>query len=1500
MKHKKDMNTSIKYSKMKNTKFIIFSLLLFVLPSIGYATHIVGGDMTYRKISSDPVKKTSKFLITMNLRRDCFLGAPNAEFDREAKIRIYRTNGQLFMETTMPYMDDDTLNNYVQSDCGFEGTQVCVHETKYLKTLDLPAYEGGYIIAYQRCCRNGSINNIVEPLETGATYSVTIPKESFTSINSSPSFKQWPAVYICANKDLDFDNSATDPDGDSLVYKLCTPKIGLTRTAPQDYPSAPPYTDLTWKAPFDLSNLMGGVPLAIDPKTGRMTANPNAIGQYVIGVCVEEYRNGVKIGEIRRDFQYNVRTCSQPPTAIFTAPSNLCNETKVVFENNSLAANAYEWNFNFPSTDTIYKSKLQNPTFTYPGNGTYQVKLTVIRNSDNCKDEEVKTIKITDLPYNAKFDYDIKACNPDGTISAILTDKSTTDDPGAISNKWHWELTQDGVTTTATTNPAEFIINPRDFSVKLDVEASNACKGSISQNVDFDSKVFESNFDIVLDGCDPNNNLQVLLVDSSQLLNDNFVVTERKWLVSYGGNPPVQLFGNNVVASVPRTNFTVSLDVNTDKNCRNTLSKDFVITDILPSVDFNFALSGCDFENNAVISMIENSNDSVTYSTVSAYTWTFKDQNLTGKNIEYVTTLQDSFVSKLTLTFANNCTSEVSKPISINQLRPKVDYSYKAADCPNDSTVSILFKYEDKDSKGLGNKGINWLIGEENTINPYTNNLVTVDVPKDSTIFGSIFTEFDNGCKDTLLREFIPGPYATLKFIEDSLVLCPNEVKHLIANGNPLFDYTWTPTTNLDLTKPYDPIVTAKSDQTYEVIVSDGFCNVKGKVNVEVLESLVLSIAGEETTCDGSVFLVASGGFGEGTYTWYTDTLLTQKVFEGDTLKTLFNTIQQKYFVTFKSKKACNAEPANINVINQTPRFDVVSPIELCFGDKRPTNNVFNLVPTHNNSIKWDADPHIVSGENTLKPVVTTIDSLEKAFTLYFTAVNQFGCDYRDSVRFVVTPNPVVDFSYEVKDCKNFQVCFKFNKISSGQLFGTPKWTFGDSKTSPGAENVEICNTYPKAGTYYVVLSNLSQQCPFKDVIDTIVLNDQFPVFDNDSAEDCINTDYTLTLPDKAKGQNYVWQDTKGNTISTLPNPKVDIKSDTSFILKVEDDNGCAFNDTFSVKAFVFDAKLKVDTLVCTYGIYPITTTVNAGVNFSYNWSPANAIVSGGNTANPTVDVAKATKYTVKLTNTQLGCTTEETVEFKTFKFDSKKNVPPIYCLNQTANPSITVLPALNYQYEWTPASLIASGGNTSSPTVNIVGDGKIYVKVTNTDLGCVLRDSFIVDPTELVLQVEAEPSGEVRKGQTVELTIVDPQPGYTYTWSNGFVGTSQNVKIDEEVTFTVTATDQNGCEGDDEISFKIKPVQCTEDVFLPTAFSPNADGNNEILFVRSAYPIEMELVVYNRWGQEVFSSKDQNVGWDGTLRGEALAPDTYAYWLKAKCAEGDEIVKRGNISLIR
>ncbi len=1589
------MNTLKKY-RMKDIRISIFSILLLILlPLVSNATHIVGGDITYKYLGPGTAAGQNKYQITLVVRRDCSKknGKDNNEpFDKKAFIAIFKDEVDgagnpihaFFKQLEIPYASNNEVDGTIESNCGFEGEQICYQETKYVDVVSLPTNprgNGGYTFTYQRCCRNGTLVNIQAPLETGSTYTVYLSKKSFELKNSSPKFDNWPNVYLCVNEDLNFISKTSDVDGDSIAYKLCTPFSGLTKSIPiitaQSEANAPPYNLVSYTAPFSLANLMGGVPLAINAKTGLMTAKPNAIGQYVATICIEEWRNGVKLSEVRRDFQYNTRVCSPPPTAIFEAPANLCNEKTIAFVNKSISSQVFKWSFNVPSTDPAFKSTLKDPTFTFPGNGTYNVKLFVQRNSDKCADSITKTIKITDLPYNADFDYDIKACNPDGTISVVLTDKSTTADVGAVSNKWNWVLTQGSVTKTSTTNPAEFVINPGNFSVKFDVDASNACKGTVSRNVIYNTKVFESDFKVALDGCDANNNLMIKLTDLSQDLNDNYTVTDRKWTVTYG-TTTIPLSGNDVVVSIPRVNYTVTLDVNTNKNCKNTVTKNFKITDFLPIADFNFVLSGCDLDNKAIITLTENSNDAVQYATVSAYKWKFKDQNLNGNTIEYITSLRDSFDVKMTIDFANNCQTDTSKTISVNQLRPKVQYTYSAVECPTDSTVDLLFTYINTGNQGLNNDGINWNIGNVTDIQTYTGNTIKITLPKDSTIYGSVKTKFSNGCIDEVEKTFLPGPFATLKIISDSLTLCPLEKKNLITSGNPALTYTWTPTLGLDLSNPANPILTADKDQIYNVIVNDGLCSVKGKVVVDVLEAIKLDIDGSQNTCDGSVNLKGLGAVGPGSYVWYKDAAATQKVGEGETLATSFNTGEQIYYLQFNATSVCKAIPSSIKVINQTPILDVIGPYKFCTGDTIKTNNVFNQVPGHTNSYTWNTDPHIVSGGNTINPTVGTINNTEKDFTLYFKTKNQFGCELNDSLRFEIIPNPVVDFAFNVKDCNTNEVCFKFN--TNAQLFGLPKWSFGDSKTAPGANGVEVCNKYNSTGEYKVVLSNLTDLCPFKDVVKTLKLNATFQVFDKDNAENCIDKSYTLMLPAKAVGRDFKWLDIDGKLLSTEANPKVDIKSDTSFVLNVKDDNGCPFNDTFFIKAFVYDLALDVQDTVCKEGTYTIKATANPGINFAYVWTPANAIVSNGTTANPTVDVSKATKYTAKLTHPTLGCTTEKSIEFNLFKFENKieipvevcetgiyeikasstsgantyewmpasavvsggntatpkvdvaksskfttkttnvkygcvteesvefkkfifdamLDVPQLFCIKSTVQPTINVKGTIGYLYEWTPNELIVSGGNTASPTVSVTGENLIKVKVTHPTLGCILKDSFRMDTSALDVTVNANPSGDVTKGALIDIFVENPNPAFTYKWSNGFVGVKQGVIVESDTSFTVTALDPKGCEGTATIRLKIRDPKCEEDVFIPTAFSPNGDGTNDQLFVRSSYIDVMELIIYNRWGQQVFTTKDIKIGWDGTFGGDELAPDVFAYWLVAKCSDGAEIKRRGNVSILR
>ena len=160
--------------------------------------------------------------------------------------------------------------------------------------------------------------------------------------NSSPDFGNYPLdAYFCVNNVKNFTQPVTDPDGDQLVYSLVAPMdegtgFGTGNTSPGSgiYPF---YPTCNFASGYSLSNMIGGSPqMSIDPNTGEITASPSIQGFFAFAVRVEEYRNGVKIGEVRRDAQYASLPCiiSNPP--IFSVNNGVSNPST-----NSIDVNTY-------------------------------------------------------------------------------------------------------------------------------------------------------------------------------------------------------------------------------------------------------------------------------------------------------------------------------------------------------------------------------------------------------------------------------------------------------------------------------------------------------------------------------------------------------------------------------------------------------------------------------------------------------------------------------------------------------------------------------------------------------------------------------------------------------------------------------------------------------------------------------------------------------------------------------------------------------------------------------------------------------------------------------------------------------------------------------------------------------------------------------------------------------------------------------------------------------
>jgi gliding motility-associated-like protein len=357
-------------------KSVAWIILFFTTGIRLYATHVVGGEISYEYLGG------TQYRITLKVYRDC--GPTNVNgtgFDENASVGIYLSgNGALYDGNFSLSLSSAVVSEVpiaLENPCFILPDGLCVERAVYSGTINLPANAQGYDITYQRCCRNPSIVNLDTPEDQGATFTTHVPGTSEASgNNSSAVFENFPPVALCLNAEFYFDHSAVDGDGDSLVYTFCAPMQGgsTTQPAPQP-PTGPPYNTVNWDTGFNSGYPITSNPaMAIDEATGFITGTATALGQYVIGVCVSEYRDGVLINTSNRDFQFNVTLCDPNIVASVPDQTDFCDGLTVQFGNTSINGSSFYWDFGVPDIDSD-TSNLATPSFTYPDQGVYTVML---------------------------------------------------------------------------------------------------------------------------------------------------------------------------------------------------------------------------------------------------------------------------------------------------------------------------------------------------------------------------------------------------------------------------------------------------------------------------------------------------------------------------------------------------------------------------------------------------------------------------------------------------------------------------------------------------------------------------------------------------------------------------------------------------------------------------------------------------------------------------------------------------------------------------------------------------------------------------------------------------------------------------------------------------------------------------------------------------------------------------------------------------------------------
>jgi len=455
-----------------------FSLVLGLLFSYQLsAEHIIGGEVTYECLGN------GQYRVEYHLYRDC--ATDNTDFDDIAFLTFFicDANGTCSDNNTQ---EDGTIE--------IDGTRGA--------PLFNPMTANSYVIAFQRCCRNETIVNIENPEFSGSTYKIEINPASQASCNSSPAFNNFPPTVICNNEPINFDHSANDPDGDSLVYFFCSPLLGGGIVGDLDLDPdgdardcdgvipQPACTNLEEEVLFISPTYSARTPMAGDPVvsidsvTGLITGIPNIQGQFVVGVCVEEYRDGQLLGSIQRDFQFNVAECIQNITAQIQSDEvrenigpngnvisrdfalTSCGQESVTFINESFERafiNDILWEFD---EGTIIRDDWDAEVM-FPEAGDYEGKLFLNPGSPQCIDSANIFVRILpDITANFNQSFDSCIVGPVSFVDSSFTEAS------AITN-WAWDL-GDGSTSNQQ-NLMHQYATVGNFDISLTVTDNNGC-----------------------------------------------------------------------------------------------------------------------------------------------------------------------------------------------------------------------------------------------------------------------------------------------------------------------------------------------------------------------------------------------------------------------------------------------------------------------------------------------------------------------------------------------------------------------------------------------------------------------------------------------------------------------------------------------------------------------------------------------------------------------------------------------------------------------------------------------------------------------------------------------------------------------------------------------------------------------------------------------------------------------------------------------------------------
>lgn len=1386
------INNIIWTAKKKGRANLVTILLLFLtlLSFSSYASHIVGGSISYKCDDSNGIKE---YEITLRVYRDCEFGASNAQFDSPASIGIFaganQSTNTLITDLRLFPIGDDTIEAVID-DCLFVPDDVCVHTTTYRGTVTLQPSQVGYQIVYQRCCRNHTISNIIDPDMTGASYTIGLTDQAMDECNNSPTFNQYPPIFICVGRPIDFDHSATDDDGDSLSYRLCTPIAGATFNNPRPQPPIVPYDQpIIWDEGYGLDDVLGGTgdPLQINPSSGHLTGDPTIQGQFVVGVCVDEFRNGVRLSTTRRDFQYNVGECEMVE-AVIEAPDGQCENLTVEFVGeNSPHTEEYQWFFNYPN-DMTATSTLANPTYTYPDTGTYVIKL-IAEPGSPCEDISFDTIQLYNNTLSADFRVETFDCG-DSTVVALI-DASIDDVSMAAS--WNWELVYGQTTLTSDEESPVFSV-PTNVSVTvtLNVTSQIGCTSTITQEF--------------ITGAD---NPDEIIPDTVMVCRGNGVMLNPEvdpattynyvWSPSEGLDDPNS---PNPVATVTE-NTVYSVTVSPANNICNFTKEVTVLVFDPPALSYS-AEESCDGLTVTFTNESENTD---------SFSWTIGDITFDNENPTITFDSAGFYDIILTGDIRELCPDTLRETIEVREKTLEAAIEVALSDCTADSvTVTFL------DATVISEDTVvawEWTFSNGETSDIQNPELM---LTTDQQIIATLKVTTSDDCMDTVQDTF------DIELIDlnipDTVRVCMGSSVELNPNPDLDFTYEWTPEEGLDDANSPNPVATVTENTTYTVNINaiNNACSFVETVEVIVIGITEAAFIADSSSCDGLTVFFTNQSVNADSYTWIFDEsgLTSTEVNPSYTFDSVGT-----YPVTLIANldDVCpDTLTQNVEVTAKTLQAAIDVDIPECTPDSLTLTFVDASVNSENNTVAWDwtfSNGDVSEEEN---PVITFYENQEITASLQITTAE--GC----------TDSTQMTFNVQIIELNlpdTITVCA--GESASLNPNGNPDYTYqwepATGLDDPTAVNPTVTPT--ETTTYTVTVTAISGDTCQVEAAVTVVVP---PPFDLTVGNNNIVTcEAVATLSgSSAVDASYVWTNEAGDTLSTNADVTVNVSGEMTYTLTATDENGCSMEEMVTVTGGPVDVEIEGGNAQAFCEGDSIVITVNnldPNDTLTYVWGPDSLIVAGGDGPSATIlDTPGEHVITVTVEN-QYECSTTETINVAVIDTTMMLSfTKDLECTGTTVNFTNTSTNAFGYIWDFGDPNNPDTTSTETNPTYTYSEPGVYTVCLTIVyDVEC--TDTVCMNVTTLETQLMADFSYSFDDCATGSVTIqfTDDsinESGVPITWNwdfgNSETSTLQNpvLVVTDTQTLNVTlivATEDGACSDTTSQMITIEPTEIAD-----------------------------------------------------------------------------------------